>query len=313
MKLHEVLKEIVDDFGADKYYDDNIINYISDYSSEAFQPTSLKKIFKYVVEDEYPIKISESADYDNIEHTLLMISKFTSEIVNNAGFSKSLTTYVLKSIAYSIGYIDVMDIEEQVMDDDMSRNKEKDKGGVSWFGPSPQDKAHLHFKGVRIYGNSHTFVEKMIEAGYVLNKKESNEQNIMLVGSYANIPSKLMVQISPKTHRTSRVMVIFDDKIYKNWPSLKALYYNLKDQLTKKYGEPFASTEAFFPPYKEGCGKEIKLLDANLGAYQSKYDADGGEVRLVIMSEARVIIAFMDTQGCIELNREFEESIQNDM
>ena len=33
----------------------------------------------------------------------------------------------------------------------------------------------------------------------------------------------------------------------------------------------------------------------------------------MIVSEARVIIAFMDTLGCIELNKEFDQAAQDDM
>ena len=290
MKLHEALKEIVDEGGVEILYDERFVNYMSDYFPTVFQPTSLKKILKYVLCEDYTSRIIDAQD-NSLEFT---ISTCTSEISKIAGYSKEYTSYVLRCLAYAVGR--EVDIEE-----------------VEYPSPRKEDVRHLSFKDVVFFGDAKTFVDNICNKGFSLNMKESNGKNYMLNGSYAEIPCKLMVQISPLTQRTCRIMVIYDDKIYKNWPALKALYFNLKDKLTKKYGKPSSETEAFFPPYKDGCGKEIKLLDENKGAYQTKYDAEGGEVRLVIMSEARVIIAFMDTLGCIELDREFEKAAKDDM
>lgn len=316
MKLHEVLKTFVDNNDAGILYEDNFINKISDLYPNVFQPSSLKKILKYVIEEEYAIWVM-----DEPKKIELTISKLTNEIIKKAGYSEIYTSYVLRCIAYAVGYNvnlkeELLELEnESATTNNYISNDKGDKKFVNSYGPTPQkkDENHLSFKNVKIFGDAKSFVEKMFENGYSIIKKESTDSNYMLKGSYAGMKSKLMVQVSPKTHRTSRVMVIFDDKEYKNWPALKALYFNLKDKLTKKYGKPSSSTEAFLPPHKEGDGNEIELLDSNLGAYQSKFNADGGEVGLVIMSEARVIIAFMDTLGCIELNREFEQAVQDDM
>lgn len=316
MKLHEVLKTFVDNNDAGIFYEDNFVNKISDLYPHVFQPPFLKKILKYVIDEEYAIFIMDAPM--KLEVT---ISKYTDEIAKKTGYSKIYTSYLLRCIAYAVGY-DVnlkeglLELEgESIASNYITSNVEDDKRVVMSHGPSPQkkDNNHLYFKDTKIFGDTKSFVDKMCENGYSIIKKECSDSNYMLKGSYAGMESKLMVQISPLTHRTSRVMVIFDDKIYKNWPALKSLYFNLKDKLTKKYGEPSSEMEAFFPPYIDGCGKEIKLLDENKGAYQSKYDAEGGEVRLMIVSEARVIIAFMDTLGCIELNKEFDQAAQDDM
>ena len=312
MKLHVVLKEIVDEGGIDILYDERFVNYISDYYPDIFKPLSLKKILKYVLDENYTIKIVDNLNKD-IERA---ISKYSKDIEKKAGFSELYTTYILKCIAYAVGY-------ETDIDDDFEESNKNistiddchNDNVVSWYGPSPQKKdiKHLIFKDEVFFGKAKSFVDKMCEKGFTLIEEESDNKNYMLNGSYAGIPCKLMVQISPKTHRTSRIIVIFDDKVYQKWSALKALYFNLKDKLTKKYGKPSSETEAFFPPYKDGDGNEIELIDANLGVYQTKYNVEGGEIRLVIVEEARVVIAFMDTIGCIELNKEFEEAAQDDM
>lgn len=294
MKLHEALKRIVEKDGIELLMDKNIVNIISDYYPDVFKPVSLKKICKYVFSGNY-VQLVMGCTNEEVD---IFIPKFTEEIVAKEGFSEEYTTYVLRSLAFAVGF-GVVSLEKN--NNEVSEKKTK------------KDKNHLYFKDVRIYGDSKEFVNKVCENGFSIIKKESTDSNYMLKGSYAGMDCKLMVQISPLTHRTSRVMVIFDDKMYKNWPALKSLYFNLKNKLTKKYGKPSSETEAFFPPYKDGCGKEIKLLDENKGAYQSKYETSGGEIRLVIMSEARVVIAFFDTLGCIELDREFEQAAQDDM
>lgn len=298
MKLHEILKLFVDNNDAGILYEEKFVNRISDLYPNAFQPSSLKKILKYVIDEDYAIRVIDSPD----KKLELTIKRLTDEIVKRAGYSEIYTSYILRCIAYAIGYN--VNLKESLLELELDSDKE----------PTPYiNNNHLYFKDVKIFGSAKSFVDEMCKKGYSVIDADCSENNYMLAGSYAGIQSKLMVQISPMTHQTSRIMVIYDDKIYNNWPALKALYFNLKDNLTKKYGKPTSSTEAFFPPYKDGCGKEIKLLDENKGAYQTKYNVDGGEIRLVIMSGARVIIAFMDAQGCIELNREFEEAAQNDM
>lgn len=305
-QLHSLLRTMVEKDGKEIFFSYDLIAFINDYFPYVFKPNQIKRIFNYLRNDcflDYHTLV-----YDKNEKIVEDIRKIASKIIKKRGYSEEYTYYVLKSIAYAVG----LNVE---LGENQNVNNGNSEKGVEWYGPTPQknDKSHLYFKDVIIFGYAKSFVDQMLRKGYSIIKTESDENNYTLKGSYSGIPSKLMVQISPKTHRTSRVMVIFDDKIYKNWPALKGLYFNLKEKLTLKYGKPSSETEAFFPPYKDGCGKEIKLLDENLGAYQSKYDVDGGEITLTILSEARVIVAFLDTLGCIELNKEFELAAQDDM
>ena len=311
MKLYEVLHRIVNELGADKYYDKHLINYISDYSSEALQPISVKNVFKYILENEYPMELIERSDFDPKQANFL-ISKFTLEIANKTGYSKNLISYVLNSIAYSFNIFDKVD---DLDTEEVEEVVDNGGNGLQWYGTTPQkkDKNHLYFKDVQIFGDAKSFVDKMCEKGYTIIQEDSDEKNYMLNGTYAGIPSKLVVQISPITHRTSRIIVLLDDDFYKKWPALKEIYYILKNKLINKYGKPSSVTEAFFPPHKDGDGNEIELLDSYLGSYQSKFDVDGGQITLLIASEARVLISFSDTLGCNELNREFEQSAQDDM
>lgn len=310
MKLHEVIKRIAIEHGIEIVCQERLVNFVADYSPDAFQPPALKLILRYVISKGYAKQLVSYPSGSINQY----ICHFSSKLSSEAGYSAELTNYVLNSIAYGYGFAITFDErkEQRCRPIKVSKDIKPNKNVISYYGPTPKA-AHLLFKGVEIYGYAKDFVEKMCENGFSIIKAECDEHNDMLKGSYSNIPCKLMVQKSPLTHRTSRVMVIYDDKVYKNWPALKALYFNLKDKLTIKYGDPTSSTEAFFPPHKDGDGNEIALLDVNLGAYQSIFNAEGGEVRLVIMSEARVIIAFMDTLGCNELNREFEQAAQDDM
>ncbi len=304
-QLHKLLRTMVEEDGVDIFFRKDLIDFISNYFPYVFKPLQIKRVFSYIRNNRFLVYHSIiNGTNEDIEKE---IQKYTKEIVKEKGYSEKHTLYVLKSIAYAAG----LNVELEDIQDDNNVNEK----GVQWYGPTPQkkDKNHLFFKDVRIYGDSKSFVEKMCEKGFSIIKQENTESNYMLKGSYAGMECKLMVQISPLTHRTSRVMVIFDDNMYKKWPALKALYFDLKNKLTKKYGKPFSETEAFLPPYKDGCGKEIKLLDEYKGAYQSKYETDGGEIRLGIMSEARVVVGFFDTLGCIELDREFEQASQDDM
>lgn len=144
--------------------------------------------------------------------------------------------------------------------------------------------AHLTFKGVPISGTLENFILKMKRAGF--SHKVTKDGVAMLEGDFASYKRCTVgVWTSKPKNLVSRIGVIFPE--CQSWSSLSSNYFDLKELLTEKYGEPSEAVEKFqsYTPEDDGS----KLIQVRLGAckYYTTYETEKGTIQLSIgQSEA---------------------------
>jgi len=78
---------------------------------------------------------------------------------------------------------------------------------------------------------------------------------------------------------------------------LSSNYFNLKEMLTEKYGQPSDSVETFSPSEPEDDGTKMTVVHLDGCKYVTTYETDKGSIQLSIkgdMSRAFVILAYFD-------------------
>jgi len=138
---------------------------------------------------------------------------------------------------------------------------------------------HLTFKGVPIDGTLAEYVSKMKKSGFI-HKGTKNGISI-LEGDFASYKNCIIgVSTLKQKDLVSKIAVIFPDR--ETWSSLSSNYFNLKELLTEKYGEPSESEEEFqsYTPDDDGS----KMIQVQLGAckYYATYETEKGSIQLTI-------------------------------
>ena len=152
---------------------------------------------------------------------------------------------------------------------------------------------HLTFKGIPITGTLESFAQKMEAKG--LKKIYSDKTRVYFKGEFAGYSDcEIYVVKIPNRNIVYKVVVCLPKE--SSWANLEKEYYQFKDMLTNKYGEPFGSSEIF----KEGAltfnddAKMRSLKEGNCD-YWTRYKVDNGYIRVQIFSKS-------DTDnGCIWL------------
>ena len=101
---------------------------------------------------------------------------------------------------------------------------------------------HLSFKGVPIDGTLDEYVLKMKKSGFM--HSGTQDGLAILKGDFASYKN-CTVEVStfiPKD-LVNKIIVMFPN--VDNWTSLSSNYFNLKEMLTEKYGQPSDFTEKF--------------------------------------------------------------------
>ena len=78
---------------------------------------------------------------------------------------------------------------------------------------------------------------------------------------------------------------------------LSSNYFNLKELLTEKYGEPFESIEEFSSYEPEDDGSKMTQVHLDACKYITNYKTSKGDIQLLIkgdISNAFVILAYYD-------------------
>lgn len=98
-----------------------------------------------------------------------------------------------------------------------------------------QSSEHLSFKGVPIDGTLNEYVAKMKQSGFTMLGTEDGVA--MLKGDFASYKGCIIgVSTLNGKDLVSKITVIFPS--YESWSLLASNYFNLKEMLTEKYGQP---------------------------------------------------------------------------
>jgi hypothetical protein len=172
-----------------------------------------------------------------------------------------------------------------------------------------QNVNHIKFRDIAVDGELSQFVSKLKNIGYSLESTTKDNASI-LKGTFLGKKGDLFVISSPKTKTVWKVAFYFreDD----SWKSLKYDYESLKEQLTKKYGEP-ESFEFFSNPYYEGDGYETQALKKDKCTFVSYYITKIGSIKLEISSFCQILISYEDKINSENSAKEEDEKIQDEI
>jgi len=151
---------------------------------------------------------------------------------------------------------------------------------LTTFAQSKTDSSkHLTFKGVPIDGTLVDYVAKMRKTGFT--HKGTQDGIAILEGDFASYKSCIVgVSTLKQKDLVSKIAVMFPD--HETWSSLSTNYFNLKELLKEKYGEPSESKEEFqsYTPDDDGT----KMIKVQLGAcnYYTTYETEKGTIQLSI-------------------------------
>ncbi|MCR5191742.1 MAG: hypothetical protein K6D59_00430 [Bacteroidales bacterium] len=139
---------------------------------------------------------------------------------------------------------------------------------------------HLKFKGISLGETPHDFITALKKQGY----KYITEFNgtCVLSGSFAGYSDcRIFINKAQYENQVHYVAISFPNQT--KWEYLNKTYSNLKDMLTRKYGEPASCTEKFNSssmPTSEN--KIMSLLREDEFEYKTIYYVEGGYVELDI-------------------------------
>lgn len=168
---------------------------------------------------------------------------------------------------------------------------------------------HLTFKGIQITGSEADITRQLKAIGFT-----ESPLNSVLRGEFSNELCDIYILSTQTSKTVYSISAAFPECNY--WTVLRNSYFNFKNNLTEKYGEPYRHIEKFEDPYYNGDGYEISAIRNHKCKYISIWQTNKGNIILRISyidSKTRIIIAYIDKVGK-EIN-DFEEhqTIQNDL
>lgn len=157
-----------------------------------------------------------------------------------------------------------------------------------------QSSEHLSFKGVPIDGTLNEYVAKMKQSGFTMLGTEDGIA--MLKGDFASYKGCIIgVSTLNGKDLVSKITVIFPS--YESWSLLASNYFNLKEMLTEKYGQPSESIEKFSTYTPDDDGSKMTQVHLDACKYVTTYETDKGSIRLSIkgdISDAFVMLEYFD-------------------
>jgi len=153
---------------------------------------------------------------------------------------------------------------------------------------------HLAFKGVPIDGTLSEFVLKMKQNGFT--QTSSDEGISILAGDFAAYNGcTIGVATIKGKDLVCKIVVLFPTQ--SSWSLLSSNYFNLKQLLTEKYGQPVESVEQFANGDPESDG--IKMVEVSLDKckYFTTYQTNKGNIQLSIRCDRLnpcVMLAYID-------------------
>lgn len=157
-----------------------------------------------------------------------------------------------------------------------------------------QTSQHLTFKGVPIDGTLDKFVSKMKQNGFTEIGTENGVAS--LKGDFATYEGcNVVVSTLKGKDLVSNVTVNFPKQAA--WSFLASNYFNLKELLTEKYGQPSKSVEKFTSFFQEDDGLKMQQVYLDNCKYVTTYETEKGSIQLSIKgnnSNAFVILTYSD-------------------
>lgn len=142
---------------------------------------------------------------------------------------------------------------------------------------------HLTFKGVPIDGTLNEYVTKMKKGGFTLIGTEDGVT--MLKGDFAAYKDCIIIVASLKgKDLVSKIAVMFPKS--ETWETLASNYFNLKELLTEKYGEPFNVVEKFDTrPEPNDDNSKMHEVRMNRCKYYTTFELENGSIQLSIEND----------------------------
>jgi hypothetical protein len=138
---------------------------------------------------------------------------------------------------------------------------------------------HLSFKGVPITGTLTEYVAKMKKAGFI--HKGTSEGMAILEGEFAAYKNCIVgVSTLKQKDVVSKIGVIFPSR--DTWSSLASNYFNLKELLTEKYGQPSESLEEFQSGTPNNDGSKMTMVELGRCKYYTTFETEKGTIQLSI-------------------------------
>lgn len=166
---------------------------------------------------------------------------------------------------------------------------------ISFGQVKPDSSKHLSFKGVPIDGTLTEYVAKMKNSGFT--HKSTKDGTAILEGDFAAYKNCTVgVSTLKQKDLVSKIVVIFPD--CKTWSSLSSNYFNLKELLTEKYGQPSESVEEFQSYTPEDDGTKIAKVQLDACKYSTIFKTEKGTIKLAIghsdLRSCFVTLAYFD-------------------
>lgn len=141
---------------------------------------------------------------------------------------------------------------------------------------------HLSFKGVPIDGKLVDYVSKMKQSGFTHIQTE--DETALLKGDFAGYKDCYVgVSTLKQKDLVYIIAVIFQAK--DTWSKLSTNYFDLKQMLTEKYGEPSDAVEKFdVPSYAQPHDDQDRFYNVKTEKckYYSKWQTEKGIIHLSI-------------------------------
>jgi len=139
---------------------------------------------------------------------------------------------------------------------------------------------HLSFKGVPIDGTLDEYVSKMIQNGFM--HSGTQDGLAILKGDFASYKNCTVGVSTLKAKDLVNKIIVMLPNV-DNWSALASNYFNLKEMLTEKYGQPSDFTEKFdrySEPRDDGSKMNEVLMDRC--KYFSSWQTEKGSIELTI-------------------------------
>jgi hypothetical protein len=143
-----------------------------------------------------------------------------------------------------------------------------------------QTSEHLTFKGVPIDGTLAQYVSKMKQNGFIHSGTEDG--TAILNGDFAGYKNCTVgVFTLNQNDLVFKIGVVFPEK--ETWSTLSGNYFDLKQMLSEKYGEPSDVVEKFdrYPQPKDDNSKMFEV-QFDRCKYYSIYETEKGTIQLSI-------------------------------
>lgn len=165
---------------------------------------------------------------------------------------------------------------------------------ISFAQTKADSSEHLTFKGVPIDGSLNEYVSKMKQNGFTHTGTENGIA--MLKGDFASYKNCIVGVATIKgKDLVSKITVIFPAQ--ESWSLLSSNYFNLKELLTEKYGQPSESVEKFSSYEPKDDGSKMTQVHLDACKYITIYETEKGSIQLSIkgdISSAFVVLSYFD-------------------